>query len=153
MAGQGTRQTDRGRERQAPRPRPRRQGAPLLTFRLTGPLGVLVLVAITAVGALLDGIAGGPPGVILYLSLIVGTAVAAILLEDDKAWLLLPAPALVFPVMALAAGLIGDKHAHGKTGIASSLATYMLWGFPSMAVATLVAASVALFRLLAARRA
>lgn len=117
-------------------------------FRLSGLLAVLVLIAITAVGALVDGLAGGDPGLILDLSLVVGTLVAALLIEDRLVYLIIPAPALVFPVMAFAAGIVGVQHATtSSTRMMIAVTTWVENGFIAMATATLLAGLVTVVRM------
>jgi hypothetical protein len=115
---------------------------------LNGRLAVLVLIAISAVGALIDGIAGGPPGIILDLSLVIGTVVAGVLIESSLVWLIIPMPALVFPIMAFAAGIVGVKKATASnTALATDVFRWVSGGFIAMAAATLLAGMVTIVRM------
>jgi hypothetical protein len=110
-------------------------------------LAVLVIIAISAVGALINGLAGGEPGLILYLSLIIGTLVATLLVEDRLVWVLIPVPALVFPVMAFAAGTIGESGAPSSHSGTYAVAKWVANGFIAMATATLLAGLVTVVRM------
>lgn len=108
---------------------------------------MLVVIAITAVGALLNGLAGGEPGLILDLSLIIGTLVAGVFVEDRLVWLLIPVPGLVFPVMAFAAGTIGERGASSSHTGTYAVAKWVSNGFIAMATATLLAGLVTVVRM------
>ena len=122
--------------------------------RLKGLNSVLVLVGITAVGALAAGLAGGGPGLILELSLLVGTVAAALAIEARLSWLVIPAPPLVYVVMAPAAGLIGKAGAaKSATALSVNVGTWIGHGFIAMMVSTLLAIAIAAVRITMLRRA
>lgn len=122
--------------------------------RLKGLNSVLVLVGITAVGALVAGLAGGGPGLVLELSLLVGTVAAALTIEARLSWLVIPAPPLVYVVMAPAAGLIGKAGAaKSATALSVNVGTWIGQGFFAMLASTLLAIVIAAVRITMARRA
>lgn len=121
---------------------------PRAGFQLTGLLGVLVLLGVTAVGALANGLAGGEPGLILDFSLIAGTVLAAFLIEVRMVWVIIPVPPLVFSVMCVAAGVVGDQFAATTTTrLVTAAGTWVVKGFVAMAVATLLAILITVVRM------
>jgi hypothetical protein len=114
---------------------------------------VLVLVGVTAVGALLDGLISGGPGLILDLSLVFGAVTAAFVIEPQLTWLVIPMPPLVFVVMAFAAGVVGDATStQSATRLATAAGTWTAKGFIAMAAATLLVIAIASIRMTAPPR-
>jgi hypothetical protein len=121
--------------------------------RLSGLNGMLVLVGVTAVGALLDGLISGGPGLILDLSLVFGAVTAAFVIEPRLTWLVIPMPPLVFVVMAFAAGVAGDATStQSATRLAAAAGTWTAKGFIAMAAATLLVIAIASIRMTAPPR-
>ncbi|MEV0398449.1 DUF6542 domain-containing protein [Actinoallomurus sp. NPDC050550] len=116
-------------------------------MQLTGLGGIGVLVAVAAIGALVDGLARGGPGLILDVSVVVGAVLAGMLISSRRVWLVIPMPPLVFAVMAVAAGVIAD---HGAAGSASRLAgaaaAWVAKGFVAMVAATLLVIVIVIVR-------
>lgn len=120
---------------------------------LTGLIGILILVGVAAVGALIGGLVDGGPGLVLDISLVAGAVLAAGLTESRLAWVVIPMPPLVFAVMAMAAGVIGDQNATSSTTrLATAAGTWVIKGFVAMTAATLLAAAIAIVRMTAVRR-
>ncbi|MCW2943521.1 MAG: hypothetical protein JWR24_238 [Actinoallomurus sp.] len=114
---------------------------------MTGPGGVLVLVGIAAVSALADGLTEGGPGLILDVGLVLGAVVAAMSTSARAMWLIIPMPPLVFSVMAVAAGVVGDQNtSRSLTRLATAAATWITKGFVAMVAATLLGVMVIVVR-------
>jgi hypothetical protein len=123
------------------------QPGPWGRARLTGPGGVLVLVGIAAVGALADGLTRGGPGLILGVGLVLGAVLAAMSTSARVMWLIIPMPPLVFSVMAVAAGVVGDQNTtRSLTRLTTAAATWIAKGFVAMVAATLLAVMVIVVR-------
>lgn len=116
-------------------------------LRLTGAGGVGVLIAVTAIGALIDGLARGGPGLVLDVSVVVGAVVAAMAISSRLVWLIVPLPPLVFAAMAVAAGVIADQGTtRSTTRLGGAAATWVAKGFVAMMSATLLAMMIAIVR-------
>jgi hypothetical protein len=121
--------------------------------QLTGLAGAMILVGVTAVGALVDGFAGGGPGLILGLALVVGAVLAALLIPARLVWVVVPMPPLVFVVMAVAAGVIANQHAaDSMTRLMAAAGGWVAKGFVAMATATLLTGLIAVVRMSGWRR-
>lgn len=115
--------------------------------RLRGARGIGVLVAVAAVGALVDGLARGGPGWVLDVSVIAGAVLAAMSISSRLMWLVIPMPPLVFAVMAVAAGLIADHKATGSTTrLTTAAAAWISHGFVAMTAATLLTVMIVVVR-------
>jgi hypothetical protein len=126
---------------------------PVSGVRLTGLAGVMILVGVTAVGALIDGIAGGGPGLILGLALVIGAVLAALLIPARLVWVVVPLPPLVFVVMAVAGGVVADRHAaDSTTRLTAAAGGWAAEGFGAMATATLLTGLIAVVRMSRRRR-
>ncbi|MCW2701893.1 MAG: conserved rane protein of unknown function [Blastococcus sp.] len=115
--------------------------------RLRGTLAVIGLFLITLAGAGADSFFGIGLGMITLVCLVAGTVFAALLVRRRDLISVVVAPPLVFvAVAAVNIGLAPSAHFNLPT-----VATLLVRGFPTMAVATGVAIVLALFRLVARR--
>jgi hypothetical protein len=106
---------------------------------LTGLGGAGVLVAVAAIGALLDGLTGSGPGLFLQVSVVGGAVLATMSIASRLMWLLVPLPPLVFAVVAVVAGITTDHTtARSTTRLATAAATWIGDGFVAMTSATLL---------------
>jgi hypothetical protein len=147
---------DRGRadqRRPAPRPaegtRPRSQpaAAEARDGRLRGVVAVVGVFLITLAGAGADSFVGIGLGMITLVCLVASTVFATLLVRRSHLISVVVAPPLVFvAVAAVNIGLAPSAHFTLPT-----IATLLVRGFPTMAIATIAAILLALFRLLARR--
>lgn len=135
-----------------PGPQPRSAGTPLLGNR-PGRLGVVTLIGTVTLGLLITIGSGSEPGLILGLSLVAGTAAAALAVRPGALYLLFPVPAACYSVAAVIAGLVHDHAADSSlTALALNFAQWIASGFIAMVVATGLAAVIAGCRWLRAPR-
>jgi hypothetical protein len=147
---------DRGRSeerRPSARPsdgaRPRSQAAPVEASggRLRGTVAVLGVFLITLAGAGADSFVGIGLGMITLVCLVASTVFATLLVRRRDLISVVVAPPLVFvAVAAVNIGLAPSAHFNLPT-----IATLLVRGFPTMAIATAAAIVLALFRLVARR--
>jgi hypothetical protein len=150
------RDPDRGRpseRRPSARPsdgaRPRGQSAPVEASggRLRGTVAVIGVFLITLAGAGADSFVGIGLGMITLICLVASTVFATLLVRRRDLISVVVAPPLVFvAVAAVNIGLAPSAHFNLPT-----IATLLVRGFPTMAIATGVAVVLALFRLVARR--
>ncbi|WP_284492417.1 DUF6542 domain-containing protein [Blastococcus capsensis] len=137
-AGAGSTEA-RGRERTvAPRVR---------ESRLPGTVAVLGVFLLTLAGCAVDSFVGMGLGTITLVTLAAGTATATWLVRRRDLLTVLVAPPLVFVLVAMA----NISLAPSATFNLPTMATLLVRGFPTMAVATAIAVVLAIVRL-AARR-
>jgi hypothetical protein len=124
----------RGR-RNSPRPRgPARLGA------LQGGLGVCIVVASAAIGAIVTMVTRSAPGLALGFFVVVGTLAASLAVRPRAGRMILPVPVLSYLVAALISGVVFDRSADSsKTALAISAAQWIADGFFAMALATALA--------------
>ncbi|MBM7807485.1 hypothetical protein JOD57_003322 [Geodermatophilus bullaregiensis] len=139
----GSRASGHGAERSSSRIAPPAEGG----SRLRGVLAVLGVFVITLAGGALDSFLGVGLGTLTLVTLVAATAVATLLVRKRDLLTLVVAPPLVFvAVAAVNVGLAPSASLNLPT-----IATVLVRGFPTMAVATVVAVVVAVVRW-AARR-
>ncbi len=133
----GGRRDPRGR-RSSPPPRGlARWGA------LQGGLGVCVIVASAAAGAIVTMVARSAPGPLLGLFVVAGAIVAALAVRPRAGRMILPVPALSYVVAALLSGVVYDRSADSsKAELAIGAAQWIADGFFSMALATVLAVAI-----------
>jgi hypothetical protein len=102
---------------------------------LPGGLGVGIIAASAAVGAIVTAATLTQPGQALSVSVVVGTFVAALAVRPSAGRLIFPAPALFYLMAALAAGIFYDRSA-SKAQQAVDAAQWIANGFFAMAIAT-----------------
>jgi hypothetical protein len=111
---------------------------------LTGVGAVLVLAGISAVAGLLDVLAGSSLRLIFAAGLVLGTLVAAVLVVRRDLLMVVFAPPLVFVAASAVAVLLGRGESGG--GLIDLATSWLVYGFPAMAIATGVALAVWLVR-------
>lgn len=91
--------------------------------------------------------AGGQPGNLLGAFIVAGTLAASLAVRPQAVYLLIPVPALAYPVAAAAAGLANGQ-ADGKShaALAVGAAQWVAGGFLAMSVATILAIAVTVAR-------
>ena len=128
----------RGRRRvQSPPPA---SGGPTLT----GVGAVLVLAGIAAVAGVLDVLAGSSLRLIFACGLVLGALIASLLVVRRDVLMVVFAPPLVFVAASGVAVLLGRGESGGT--LIDLATSWLVYGFPAMAVATGVAGVVALVR-------
>ncbi|MFJ2030689.1 DUF6542 domain-containing protein [Streptosporangium sp. NPDC087985] len=136
-----------------PPTRPRRPGTAQEWPGLTGLTAVLVLTGVTAVGAVIEGLAGGGSGLVLDISVVVGAVMATVAISSGLVWLLIPMPPLVFVVMTVVASVIGGGDATGSvTRLVADVSVRVVKGFPAMVAASLLVIAIVVVRMLMNRR-
>lgn len=120
-------------------PEPARRGP-----SLTGTGAVLVLVGIAGVAGVVDVLAGDALRLVFSGGLVLGALVAALLVIRRDLLTVVFAPPLVFLAASALAVLLG--RGEGGGGLLDVATSWLVYGFPAMAVATGVAAVVALVR-------
>ena len=107
---------------------------------LQGGLGVCIIVASAAIGAIATMVVRGTPGVLLGLFVVAGTVAAALAVRPTTGRMLLPVPVLSYLVAALISGVIHDPTlVSSKTQLAVDAAQWIADGFFAMALATALA--------------
>ncbi|MGR7025446.1 DUF6542 domain-containing protein [Geodermatophilus sp. URMC 62] len=140
----GSRASGRAAERSSSRVAPAED---VSGSRLRGTLAVLGVFVITLAGGAVDSFFGVGLGTLTLVTLVAATAVATLLVRRRDLLTVVVSPPLVFvAVAAVNVGLAPSASLSLPT-----IATVLIRGFPTMAVATVVALVVAVVRL-AARR-
>jgi len=104
---------------------------------LQGGLGVCLIVASTAIGAVVTMATGRAPGPILGVFVVIGTVVAALAVRPRAGRLIFPVPVLAYLVAALVSGIIYNRSDDSsKTAVAIGAAQWIANGFVAMAFAT-----------------
>ncbi len=115
--------------------------------RLKGAVAVLGIFVITLAGGAIDSFLGIGLGTLTLITLVAATAVATLLVRRRDLLTVVVAPPLVFMLV----GLVNIGLAPSASVNLPTLATILIRGFPTMAVATMVAVVLAIVRW-AARR-
>ncbi len=114
---------------------------------LQGGLGVCIIVASTAVGAIVTMVAGTMPGGLLGLFVVIGAIAAALAVRPSAGRMILPVPVLSYLVAALVSGVIYNRGAgSSNTALAIGAAQWIANGFFPMAVATMAAIVIIVIR-------
>jgi hypothetical protein len=120
---------------------------------LPGSAGVCIVIGAAALGALVTGVAGKEPGLLLGVFLVTGTVAASLMVLPRAVYLIIPAPALAYVAAAVIAGLIHDRAADtSQTALALSATQWIASGFVAMTAATGAAIVIAVARWLLSRR-
>jgi hypothetical protein len=107
---------------------------------LQGGLGICLIVAGTAIGAIATMATGSAPGFLLGVFVIIGTIAAALAVRPTAGRIILPAPVLCYLVAALITGVIYNRSDDSsKTALAIGAAQWIADGFIAMAIATVAA--------------
>lgn len=111
---------------------------------LTGVGAVLVLTGIAAVAGVLDVLAGSSLRLIFACGLVLGALIASLLVVRRDQLMVVFAPPLVFVAASAVAVLLGRGESGGT--LIDLATSWLVYGFPAMAIATLVAGVVTLLR-------
>lgn len=118
---------------------------------VTGLGAVLLIVAVSLVGACLDLLTGTGLRLAFAVTLTLGAGVAAVMVRRASLLVVVLAPPLVYLAASVAA-LLAAPGGSGSIGTLSDAATaWLIYGFPTIAAATGVAVVVAGLRLAASR--
>ena len=134
----------------ADRPMPSaRAGAPAAgrDDRIRGVLALAGVFLLTLAGCAVDSFTGSGLGVITLVALTVSTAAAALLVRRRDLLSVVVAPPLVFVAVAAVNVALAPSAAFNLP----TMATLLVRGFPTMAIATAAALVVAVFRLVTRR--
>jgi hypothetical protein len=116
---------------------------------LTGVGAVLLLAGIAAVAGVLDVLAGSSLRLIFALGLVLGALIASLLVRRRDLLMVVFAPPLVFVAASAVAVVLGRGESGGT--LIDLATSWLVFGFPAMAIATGVAAVVWLIRRARAR--
>jgi hypothetical protein len=104
---------------------------------------VAIVAAGTAAGTVLTILAGSEPGLLLGLFLVTATIVGTFVVATRAAYVVIPAPAIAYPVAAVLAGYAHDHAvATSLTGLAVSAVQWIASGFIAMTAATVLAIAI-----------
>jgi hypothetical protein len=107
---------------------------------LQGGLGVCIIVASTAIGAIVTMVADTMPGGLLGAFVVIGTIAAALSVRPRAGRMILPVPVLSYLVAALVSGVIYNRGTgSSSTALAIGAAQWIANGFFPMALATVAA--------------
>ncbi|SEL16542.1 hypothetical protein SAMN04515665_10932 [Blastococcus sp. DSM 46786] len=115
--------------------------------RLRGSLAVLGVFLLTLAGGAVDSFFGIGLGMITLVALAAGTSAATLLVRRRDLLTVVVAPPLVFTLVAV----VNIALAPSATLNLPTMATLLVRGFPTMAVATAIAAVLAVVRLVSRR--
>lgn len=94
----------------------------------------------TAAGAILTILTGSEPGLLLGLFLVAATIVGTLVVATKAAYVVIPVPAIAYPVAALLAGYVHDHAVDTSlTGFTVSAVQWIASGFIAMTAATAIA--------------
>jgi Domain of unknown function (DUF6542) len=112
-----------------------------------GGLGVCIVVASAAIGAIATIVTRSAPGHPLGILVVAGTVAAALAVRPRAGWMILPVPALAYLVAALLSGVVFDRAADSsRTQLALAAAQWVANGFVAMALATVLAVAITTIR-------
>ena len=107
---------------------------------LQGGLGVCIIVASAAIGAIVTVVARSAPGPGLGLFVVAGSVAAALAVRPKAGRMIFPVPILSYLVAALISGVVFDRAANSsRTALAIAAAQWVASGFFAMALATVLA--------------
>ncbi len=156
VAGAPTRRLPAQPDLNQPRTRPAespRQWESRQWGALQGGLGVCIIVASTAIGAIVTMVTGRAPGVLLGAFVVIGTMVAALAVRPRAGRTILPVPVLSYLVAALVSGVIYNRaEGASKAALALGAAQWIADGFFAMVLATAMAIGIIGVRWLLWRR-
>jgi len=116
----------------------RRYDPPASGPALTGVGAVLLLTGIAAVAGVLDVLAGSSLRLIFAIGLVLGALIASLLVRRRDLLMVVFAPPLVFVAASAVAVLLGRGESGGT--LIDLATSWLVFGFPAMAIATGVAA-------------
>lgn len=108
-----------------------------------GRFGVTLVTGFTGFGALACLFTGSGPGLLLDVCMLTGTVLAVLMVRPRAAHLIIPVPALMYLIAALAAGYAADHATDtSHTALLVSAAQWVAGGFLPMIAATLLVLAV-----------
>lgn len=108
-----------------------------------GRFGVTLVTGFTGFGALACLFTGSGPGLLLNVCMLAGTVLAVLTVRPRAAYLLIPVPALMYLIAAMAAGFAADHATDtSRTALLVSAAQWVAAGFLPMAAATILVLAV-----------
>ena len=114
---------------------------------LQGGLGVCLIVASAAIGAIATMATQSTPGFLLGAFVVIGTVAAALAVRPRAGRMIFPVPVLCYLVAALLTGVVYNHSADSsKTALAIGAAQWVASGFLAMAMATILAVVLVTFR-------
>ena len=114
---------------------------------LQGGLGVCLIVASAAIGAIATMATARTPGFLLGAFVVIGTVAAALAVRPRAGRMIFPVPVLCYLVAALLTGVVYNHSADSsKTALAIGAAQWVASGFLAMAMATILAVVLVTFR-------
>jgi len=112
-----------------------------------GGLGVCIVAASAAIGAVGTIMARRAPGFLLEILVVAGTVAAALAVRPRAGRMIFPVPALAYLVAALLSGVVFDRAADSsRTELALAAAQWVANGFFAMALATVLAVAITAVR-------
>ncbi len=132
-------------------PRSRGRGRLRRWGALQGGLGVCIIVASAAIGAIATMVARSAPGSPLGFFVVAGTVTAALAIRPRAGRMIFPVPVLSYLVAALLSGVVFDRSG-SKTVLAIGAAQWIASGFFAMSLATVLAVVITTTRWFLRRR-
>ena len=121
---------------------------------LQGGLGVCIIVASAAIGAIATTVTRSTPGFLLGVLVVAGTVAAALAVRPRAGRMILPVPTLAYLVAALISGVVYNRSADSsKTALAIGAAQWIADGFFAMVLGTVLAIAITTARWYLWRRA
>src|SRR6266851_978286 len=106
---------------------------------LQGGLGVCIIVASAAIGAVATMVTRSAPGFLLGLCVVAGTVAAALAVRPRAGRMIIPVPVLFYLVAALISGVVYNRSADSsRTALAIAAAQWIANGFFAMVLATVL---------------
>ncbi len=107
---------------------------------LPGGLGVCIIVASAAIGAIVTIVTRSAPGFLLGFFVVAGTVAAALAIRPRTGRMIFPVPVLSYLVAALTSGVVFDRAAgSSRAELAIGAAQWIASGFSAMVLATVLA--------------
>jgi hypothetical protein len=120
---------------------------------LTGVGAIALAFVISLVGGGIDLMTGSGLRRVFAIALVIGAVVAAALVRQKDLYAVAVSPPLIYIVISFLAAIPhASESFSSKTKLASLLANWLVYGFPEMALATGLAAGIAIIRVLVNRR-
>ncbi len=147
-----TARTDTGRNAAGPRESRRRTSArrsagPARWGALQGGLGVCIIVASAAIGAIATMVTRSAPGFLLGVLVVAGTVTAALAVRPRAGRMIFPVPVLAYLMAALISGVVYNRSADSsKTALAIGAAQWIANGFFAMVLGTVLAIAITTVR-------
>ena len=140
----GSRRRSAARSPDGPRPaRGRRNSLRSRPGTWQGGLGVCIIVASAAIGAIGTMLSRSEPGFLLQLCVVAGTVSAALAIRPNAGRMIIPVPVLSYVAAALLSGIVFNRSvASSRTALALAAAQWIANGFFAMMLATVLAVGI-----------